>query len=1050
MFNFKNKLQSAGASFATVLIIGLGVLSSPVKVSADDTEIFFGESKTANMLMILDESGSMDTKDDGAANDQVIVADWYQEKDEDYSSVRARTLDPLIPDQGNKARYATLEYYRYGSWRPYTHFVFGDAREVDDDRKYRWTYIDDRMTRLKEAMHEFLTSPETKDENQIGLMTYTTGRPGNAQRVQLIAETKRLDAIVNGKTQRQVLLDAVRNMQPTGNTPTAEVYYEAGNYIAGTFTQDGKNFKSPLVVDNPEELNCGYNTSVVLLTDGVPNSFNGDDDIKDEDIEAITGNDCSSRDAGQDCTIELSEHYSSNDVNSTVAGSTIQTTTVAFALDNEGAKEFLKKTASFDKDGERLAFTPSDTAGLAAAFATSLKSAQDSTSFVAPSIPLSQSNRLQHSNNLYMGMFKPSETETWLGNFKKYELEKGLIVDKNGALAVEPTTGSFRADATSFWTNVADGNDIEKGGALPKIDISDSADIYTNLSSNSLDKITPAFIDNYISSTTNDFQDRLFGSNATPNSQDLSIEKLKEYYTWVRDRTIDGTTDRRFGDVLHSKPEILEYDKDNTTAFVTTNQGYIHAIDTDTGFERWAFFPRQLFKNVPTWLANPGYNYQEDTRTYGLDGQMFLHTFLDSDDNKKHYLYVGMRRGGNYTFVLDVTDIENPQMLFTVGDEFEFTKSELSYETEKRTVIPNLGQSWSKPVVVNMHTDGDPALEKRLVLSGGYDTYYDNRAQLVNPASDQIKGDGIYSIPFDGSSIDSSYDVLADESDIDNSIVGDLTFIDINNDGTLDSLYAADLGGKIYRVDFEENSTNSTVKVVANVLATIPNPNGPYRFFNKPDVTFAIYDGTRIAAVGIGSGDRTNPKSTVTQDRYYVFYDTDIAKEVSKRDNDTIGLGELYDVTNTITPEPPATTDARFPTVADILNSDTKNRGWYFDLQLGEKVLSATSTIDFVSFFTTFNPAGEACGVTSGVNRLYAVNVLDGSPVVDKFKVGTVEDMPDRYTNVKYVGIAPPVTILFPSDTDIATLVGTQTICTGDDCDFFKPNVRTVKWKQKE
>ena len=119
-------------------------------------------------------------------------------------------------------------------------------------------------------------------------------------------------------------------------------------------------------------------------------------------------------------------------------------------------------------------------------------------------------------------------------------------------------------------------------------------------------------------------------------------------------------------------------------------------------------------------------------------------------------------------------------------------------------------------------------------------------------------------------------------------------------------------------------------------------------------------------------------------------------------------------------------------------------------MQPKEKVLAGATTIDFTTLFTTYIPGPPGCGVTSGVNRLYGVGLLDGKPNYDRFAVGDIADMEDRYTNVKYVGIAPGVSVLFPEDTDAALLVGTQTICTGDECDFFRKNARIIKWKQHE
>lgn len=1052
------KLKVAGGSIAISLALGLGLSSAPNISYADDTEIFFGESKLANMMLMLDESGSMSfalDSDKEVTTGDVIVKSWYQANDITRENARKLLPDPSI---NPKARYPTLQVSSDQSfWVNYTPYAMNryrwkvDVREkLDGGYYYRWVYLNNRMTLLKEALYIFLTSEKTGNNNQMGMASYTGSRtPHIVQHQQM----RRLDKVTAGKTHRQHILDSIYDLHPSFGTPTAEAYYEATEFIAGAYTQIGPA--------DPQAV-CGFNNSIVLLTDGFPTEFDGnaESDIKkiievrDEDgnlvktCDGSTADEQNSTNNGKECTEVLSEHYFTNPVKSNFDGSTIQTSTVALALNKPVANTFLRNTAS-TVNGQKLYYPANDIDSLVRSFEDSLNAVQDTTSFVAPSIPLSQSNRLRHSNNLYMGLFKPDLKETWFGNLKKYQLDNGRITDKNGVLAVNTESGTFIEESISFWGDTEDGNKVELGGALPHISVGSNPVVYTNLNSNSLNQLTDDFIDDYINSTilSVDFQDRLFGENNTVLKPDIPTDKLRNYYEWIQNRvtTLDGQVINRFGDVLHSKPEILTYNNadgsTSTVAFVATNQGYIHAIDVSNGKEKWAFFPRQMMKNVPEWFANATVDRENELRNYGVDGNITIHSEKDANGDTKHYLYVGSRRGGSNVFALDITNKDKPEMMFTVADSFEFTKNELNYGGEVRTVIPNLGQSWSKPVVVKMHTVNGS--EKRLVLSGGYDPYYDDRNNPIDPANDKIKGDGIYSVPYKGGA---GATAIATEDHIFNSFAGDMTFIDIDNDSIVDHIYAADVGGKIYRIDFTKKSSDSSVELFADVYdGTV---DGPYRFYSKPDVAFAIYSGIPFAVVNLGSGHRSNPKATATSDRYYAFYDFEISEHEAKNDNDPLASSSLLDVTSATTD--PDTGKVSFASVSDIFEEGNEKKGWYFNLQPAEKVLSSSTTLDFTTLFTTYIPGPPGCGVTSGVNRLYGVNLLDGKPDVDSFAIGDIADMQDRYTNVKYVGIAPGATVLFPEDTDAALLVGTQTICSGDGCDFFRKNARTIKWKQKE
>jgi len=54
--------------------------------------------------------------------------------------------------------------------------------------------------------------------------------------------------------------------------------------------------------------------------------------------------------------------------------------------------------------------------------------------------------------------------------------------------------------------------------------------------------------------------------------------------------------------------------------YVATNDGYLHAVDSASGVEQWAFVPKELLPRLKQLLANPAVS----NRTYGLDGRIGL------------------------------------------------------------------------------------------------------------------------------------------------------------------------------------------------------------------------------------------------------------------------------------------------------------------------------------------------------------------------------------------------------------------------------------------
>lgn len=80
------------------------------------------------------------------------------------------------------------------------------------------------------------------------------------------------------------------------------------------------------------------------------------------------------------------------------------------------------------------------------------------TTLASPGIAVNQNNRLEHLNDIYYSVFKPSLRTSWQGNLKKYKIDPKTvqIVDANGETAVDPETGFLKhhqqASGLLMWT----------------------------------------------------------------------------------------------------------------------------------------------------------------------------------------------------------------------------------------------------------------------------------------------------------------------------------------------------------------------------------------------------------------------------------------------------------------------------------------------------------------------------------------------------------------------------------------------------------------------
>lgn len=1031
---------------ATALLAGAFVSSS---VLGDDTEVYFGGTTPSNILLVLDESGSM-------------AWDTVQAQAHSYFYYNGGNFPSKVDDDDY------LQWYSFNArrWYRYT------GNNPPSGYYYRWVHDGSgvsRMSVLKQAAKIFINDLE--DSTRVGIMSYTTGN------IRLRQEVRPMSDSYSGLTHKQRLLATIEALTPNSGTPTAGALLKGAEYFRGELSKPvGGKYVSP-ITDT-----CSLSNNMILLSDGEPNTFYNsyENDIEDmigknscvgtfdENGNASIGNDVGNNGQGDDddgerCSMDLAAFLANNKQISNVDESQVITSTIAFSLANTRAQQYLKDVANkakrYDADGNILAegsyAEATDVDSLVEAFKASISSTVDTGSLVAPSVPLSQSNRLRSGNEVFLAMFRPLSNNYWPGNLKKYYLKEGKIhsedtskPNKIGTKAVNENTGEFFPSASSAWTSFNDGDNMLKGGAAQDLD-GFSTPVYTNLFSDDLAGNGKNTLD---VGTTGDLQEsqyqELYGLGTTESE---SID----YTAWLSAKNItmpidyDGDGDReettleRFGDPLHSRPIVVNYDEFNSrTVYIATNQGFLHSVNPDTGKLNWSFIPKELMRNVPDWKSNLPLA-SADNRNYGLDGDITI-SVVDNDrdgkiepaDGDSRTLYVGQRRGGYEYYALDITSPASPKIKFTVRSGYSKAMTKF-YNDEKVTILPNLGQTWSKPLVAKMWWGGT---ERRvLFFGGGYDEKHDNPNYAVNTIGQ--KGNTVYALDADTGAPITGFATKMASAGITNAVASNLTIIDLNNDAIADTIYVADVGGKIYRADLPQKGDTDNSKFQAGLIANV-NSNGSNRkFFNKPDVVFTNYAGQKFGLIAIGSGYRAHPKNEDTTDRMYVFYD----KYINSRTfpNGGIVESELKDVTG-----PGA---EGFASIADIYPN---NEGWYITLPKGEKVLSDSTTINYRSFFTTYSPgdAEDACSPATGSNKLYGINILDGAPIIDRFNNndGTLDGF-DRYAELDYIGIAPGITLLFPDDTSAAALVGTETIGAGDDWAEelgLKDTLTTIKWKQ--
>lgn len=521
------------------------------------------------------------------------------------------------------------------------------------------------------------------------------------------------------------------------------------------------------------------------------------------------------------------------------------------------------------------------------------------------------------------------------------------------------------------------------------------------------------------------------------------------------------------GATIHSTPSMVSYsadlDTDGTVSSTRddytlfgSSDGSLHMVNADDytttgngGREQLAFIPKQMLISQPQALIN-GTGTDVGKPYFGVDAPWLVSAnyFYDLDNSKvtvtpcaenktidpnntrdcrNTYVraYGGLRMGGEGMYGLDLTDKNNPKMLFRIDSA--------------TTGFSRMGQIWSKPTKAKIATGIDSTTKKVnaykdvLVFGGGYDTCYEDENYQVGTTTSTLSnqksqacnrttateslGNAVYMVDAKTGALIWSATKTANavsgatntvDTNLKNSIVGGITVLDRNNDGYMDQLYFADMGGQVFRADFtnagfikpvssgtaapETSFSNTRVVRLLQPAFTGTDIKYNHRFYERPAVSFyrgdSTFNNSRLfAVVNVISGDRSSPLSKLRAsdaytDRLYGIMDTDVtladsifyASDFTTRKESTATnaakVQKVVDLTaNTTTASdllalPTVTADYTLTTKRSAITSVKAKRGWYYPLTRFDgfdkvkytKGVGKSEVIDSFLYTTVYNP----------------------------------------------------------------------------------------------
>jgi type IV pilus assembly protein PilY1 len=926
------------------------------------------------------------------------------------------------------------------AWAGRSGYTFFSSNWINWKRTTPKTTTMSRMQAAKNAVIDFVSSV---DDMNVGMMRFNApdGGSGEYQYTGGVVT----NAIADLETNRETLISTVNAYSGNTGTMLSETLWEARLYWGGLTRKFGKNesgawdtnafvgsthqYKSPI------QHQCQKNYTIVL-TDGGPTWDNeADEDIKTargiaacdlpnpgdtsidssdatngvcmDDLARLLGD--GKTDDG-DAAFDIYDGMSGNQ-NSAVY-------TIAFGPGVSGAPgAFLTDVAN---QGRGRRFDAGDSEGLLAAFSSITGDMLDAgTTFASAAVSVNAFNRSATRDELYFAVFAPDEAMRWDGNLKKYKLAvvdsdgpsnpnppQLIVADQNNVDAIDQTTGFFKETAKSYWNTVTDGKSVTAGGAANKLTVGTGRKLFTHTAANPM------------------------GPGAASNGNDVvNIQTLATATQTSLFQTATGSVttadvlafmnasdERRMGDPLHSKPAVVTYRETSGSpvdvVYLATNDGYLHAIDASTGVEKWAFIPSELLPRMKTLVTNPPIT----TRTFGLDGDIQVMKLdidgdgiVDYDDGDRVWLFFGMRRGGSMYYALDVSkENDNPSVLWKDG----------------ATELPGIGESWSPPMIHRVKVgDGSTQNAQRLVLifGGGYDADQEGNVQVDDNEGNRIfmvdakTGTRLWSAGPTGSGANLILPSMT------NSFPGGITAIDTDGDAYADRMYAADMGGRVFRFDIVNGQAAASL-VRGGVFATLgqglkgggsvtPTPAiaDTRRFYNAPDVALIQRRGSRpYYNIAIGSGYRGHPLHKLTDDRFYSLRDWAPFKQLSATEYTTMTNAPI--------------TEADLTNITDgTATVPVTGKGWRLHLAAtggGEKVLSESTTVNGVILFSTYQPVEPAAAtpcIPRNKNRVYAVKVDSGAAALDlnvaNNTSGVVINITDRFQEVNHAGILGGVNV---------------------------------------
>ena len=414
--------------------------------------------------------------------------------------------------------------------------------------------------------------------------------------------------------------------------------------------------------------------------------------------------------------------------------------------------------------------------------------------------------------------------------------------------------------------------------------------------------------------------------------------------------------------------------------FVNANDGMLHAFYDQNGSEAFGYFPGFTAKNLNK-LPDPDYIHASFVDSTPAVGEAYF------GGKWRTTLVSGVGGGGRGVYALDVT---NPETVTKDSALWEFTERD----------HPAMGNVLAAPQILKFRVPASsstsPTYKWFAVVASGINNYapgsynytsgnpslfFLDLSFVPSPTQGWVEGTNFWRIELPQSSTAVAKGLISFSS------------IKNINTGAVDNLYAGDLQGNLWKLDFStEGTTRLGTDAAANFAVFNPIASDRSLFVAKASdgtslqpitgepVVVNSYFGKKLVVFGTGkfleSVDTSVPLA-ITASFYSVMDD---GVQVTGRTQLQQGT-----ISSTGTLTVPAFTLGTPPTVTTTANIKA---GWYVDFNntLGERQVSDITAVFGKLIFGSIYPTKGAC--SEGGGNLYIVDALSGNGSSEISQVG--------------------------------------------------------------